>query len=98
MAPKNINKITRRDFIKQSSLTTAALAAGLYARPAWSAKPRRPSARAGKKVIIIGIDGMDPRLSEKMMNDGKLPNFAKLSNQGGFRALGTSTPPQTPVA
>jgi predicted AlkP superfamily phosphohydrolase/phosphomutase len=56
------------------------------------------SRAAGQKVIIIGIDGMDPRLSEQMMNDGQLPYLAKLRAAGGFRPLGTSIPPQSPVA
>jgi len=32
------------------------------------------------------------------MTDGKLPNFAKLAKAGGFTELGTSTPPESPVA
>jgi len=31
-----------------------------------------------KKIIFIGIDGMDPKLTESMMDAGKLPNFARL--------------------
>ncbi len=49
-------------------------------------------------MIVIGIDGMDPRLSERMMKAGLLPNLAKLRAGGGFSRLGTSTPPQSPVA
>jgi predicted AlkP superfamily phosphohydrolase/phosphomutase len=41
---------------------------------------------------------MDPRLSERMIKEGLLPNLAKLSAGGGFSSLGTSTPPQSPVA
>ncbi len=52
----------------------------------------------GKQVIVLGFDGMDPKLSEEMMNQGMLPNFAKLAETGGFKPLGTSTPPQSPVA
>jgi predicted AlkP superfamily phosphohydrolase/phosphomutase len=57
-----------------------------------------PSRSAGKKVIVIGIDGMDPRLSERLMKAGQMPNLDKLRRGGGFRDLGTSTPPQSPVA
>jgi len=32
------------------------------------------------------------------MEQGKLPNFSRLAEQGGFRALTTSIPPQSPVA
>jgi len=50
------------------------------------------------RVIIIGVDGMDPRLSERMMDAGRLPNLDKLRKAGGFKPLGTSNPPQSPVA
>ena len=88
-------KLNRRDFIKQSTIATAALATGLNTRSAYAGKGK---GRVGKKVIVIGIDGMDPVLSQKMMRAGKLPNFAALAESGGFRTLGTSTPPQSPVA
>jgi len=51
-----------------------------------------------KQVIILGFDGMDPKLCELMLNQGRLPSLARLRDAGGFRALGTSTPPQSPVA
>ena len=58
----------------------------------------RVSREAGKKVIVIGIDGMDPRSVRAMMADGQLPNLARLPAAGGFSNLGTSIPPQSPVA
>ena len=40
---------------------------------------RRPRNKSEiKRVILIGLDGMDPKLSEKYINEGKLPNFQKL--------------------
>ena len=56
------------------------------------------SNRAHPRVIVIGLDGFDPRLCERMMDGGELPNLAKLRDAGGYRPLGTSTPPQSPVA
>ncbi len=53
---------------------------------------------ADKKMIIIGFDGMDPNILNKLMAEGKLPNFKKLSESGGFKKLATSIPPQSPVA
>jgi len=50
------------------------------------------------KVVVIGFDGMDPRLCERLMNEGRMPNLAKMRDAGGFRPLGTSIPPQSPVA
>ena len=53
---------------------------------------------ASGKVIILGIDGLDPDLLTKFMAEGKMPNFARLAQQGSFRRLTTSIPPQSPVA
>jgi len=96
MPYNNNRKINRREFLKRSAVATAAFTAGLGAKPVYAAQKRRHG--AGNKVIVIGIDGMDPRLSERMMNTGKLPNFDKLRKLGGYRVLGTSIPPQSPVA
>lgn len=52
----------------------------------------------GKRVIVLGIDGMDPQLLEKFVADGKMPHFASLIQTGGLHKLGTSTPAQSPVA
>jgi len=90
--------LNRRQFLKDSAITAAAVTAGINAKSLYASKNIRPSSFAGKKIIIIGIDGMDPRLSERMMDAGLLPNFAKLRQQGGYKALGTSIPPQSPVA
>jgi predicted AlkP superfamily phosphohydrolase/phosphomutase len=54
--------------------------------------------RGDKKLIVLGIDGMDPQLLRKFMADGKMPNFSRLAQQGSFKELGTSIPPQSPVA
>jgi predicted AlkP superfamily phosphohydrolase/phosphomutase len=51
-----------------------------------------------QKLIILGIDGMDPQLLRRFMSEGKMPNFARLAQEGSFRELATSTPPQSPVA
>jgi predicted AlkP superfamily phosphohydrolase/phosphomutase len=56
------------------------------------------SRQSHPKVIVIGFDGLDPRLCEQMMDQGRLPTFAKLRDAGGYARLGTSIPPQSPVA
>lgn len=50
------------------------------------------------RVIIIGLDGMDPKLAEEFMRKGKLPNFTRLRDQGTFASLATSYPSISPVA
>ena len=95
MARDYRSRFNRREFLKRSAVTAAAVTAGLAVKPVFaSGKKHSP----GKKVIVLGIDGMDPRLSERLMNAGLMPNFAKLRKMGGYKLLGTSTPPQSPVA
>jgi predicted AlkP superfamily phosphohydrolase/phosphomutase len=50
------------------------------------------------RVIILGLDGMDYDLTSKMMEEGRLPGLSRLAKMGGFSALGTAIPPQSPVA
>ncbi len=56
------------------------------------------NAAPGKRVLILGFDGMDYALTKKMMDEGKLPNFSRLAKSGGFGPLQTAIPPQSPVA
>ncbi|MDP8235114.1 MAG: alkaline phosphatase family protein [Candidatus Erginobacter occultus] len=56
------------------------------------------SSGSGKKVIVLAIDGMDPRIVQSMIDRGKLPHFKKLAEMGGFKNLWSSIPPQSPVA
>jgi predicted AlkP superfamily phosphohydrolase/phosphomutase len=51
-----------------------------------------------QKLIFLGLDGLDPTLLEKFMAAGKLPNFSRLKELGGFRRLRTTFPPLSPVA
>ena len=51
-----------------------------------------------EKLIIIGFDGMDPDLVQQFMSEGVMPNFKKLADQGTFANLGTTNPPESPVA
>lgn len=51
-----------------------------------------------KKLIILGIDGMDPVLVKRLVKEGRLPNVAKMIEGGGFLDLQTTDPPQSPVA
>jgi predicted AlkP superfamily phosphohydrolase/phosphomutase len=56
------------------------------------------SAAAPRRMIVLGVDGMDPAMLRQYMAEGIVPNLAKLAAQGGFQPLGTSLPPQSPVA
>ncbi|MHC4429978.1 MAG: alkaline phosphatase family protein, partial [Planctomycetota bacterium] len=49
-------------------------------------------------VFVMGVDGMDPVILERMMEAGEMPNFSELRAEGTYQTLGTSIPPQSPVA
>jgi predicted AlkP superfamily phosphohydrolase/phosphomutase len=51
-----------------------------------------------KRAVILGFDGMDPELADRFMNEGKLPNLAKLREKGTFTRLRTTFPAISPVA
>jgi predicted AlkP superfamily phosphohydrolase/phosphomutase len=52
--------------------------------------------KKNRKVIVIGVDGMDPGFVERHWAD--LPSLDRLRQLGSFSRLGTTTPPQSPVA
>jgi len=50
------------------------------------------------RVVVLGLDGMDPGIALKLMREGRLPNFSKLAEKGVFRPLETANPSISPVA
>ena len=55
-------------------------------------------AQPHERFIIVGFDGMDPGVAERLIDRGKLPNLARMKKNGGMRALRTTNPAQSPVA
>ena len=51
-----------------------------------------------KRVIVLGLDGQDPELTEQLMDEGVLPNFSRLRQQGSFHRLRTTLLAESPVA
>ncbi len=52
------------------------------------------------KVLVLGVDGLDPRLTKKYMDKGVMPNFTEFKKRGSARedlvmlgAMPTITPP-----
>jgi predicted AlkP superfamily phosphohydrolase/phosphomutase len=71
--------------------------AGNTASPAKAKKPAGRTGPAKNRVVIIGFDGVDPDWVEKWRDE--LPNISKLVGEGNkVGRLGTTTPPQSPVA
>jgi len=62
-------------------------------------KGRKAFARSKiKRLVILGLDGLEPPLVERFMAEGKMPNLVRLKEMGSYQLLGTSTPPLSPVA
>jgi predicted AlkP superfamily phosphohydrolase/phosphomutase len=82
--------MNRRQFI-QASLT-GVLATACKSAPKQESKGDRPD------VVVLGFDGVDPRLLGRWMDAGDLPNLQILAKEGGLHALGSTSPPNSPVA
>ena len=51
-----------------------------------------------KRVVVIGLDGFDPGLAKRFSDEGLMPNFKELEQQGCFSELATACPSISPVA
>lgn len=51
-----------------------------------------------KRVVVLGLDGLETTLVEQYMSEGILPNFKKLREMGSYQRLGTTWPALSPVA
>ncbi|HVQ12817.1 MAG TPA: alkaline phosphatase family protein, partial [Vicinamibacterales bacterium] len=51
-----------------------------------------------KRLIVVGLDGQDPKLTDRFMQEGLLPNFERLARMGCYRRLRTTFPSLSPVA
>ncbi|HEX7503309.1 MAG TPA: alkaline phosphatase family protein, partial [Acidobacteriota bacterium] len=78
----------RRDFIKSSG-------AWLAAAPLMNFGAGAP---LGKKMLILGFDGMDPGIVSRLIGRGELPNLQRLAGRGVFTMMHSTIPPQSPVA
>jgi len=82
----------------------SAIALGVLVLGAWRLLLRRrrfaqpSSGKRHPRVIILGIDGLDPGIVEPMMAAGELPQLRRLRDQGGFARLATSNPAHSPNA
>jgi len=84
----------------------AAVGAGLLSLMFWPIRSalrtlrllRRHARPKARRVVILGMDGVDPGTLRRYMEAGKLPNFQRLAREGTFRELGTTFPAVSPVA
>ena len=64
----------------------------------WARRERASAAARVRRVVVLGLDGQDPELTERLMDEGVLPHFARLRAEGAFRRLRTTLPAESPVA
>ncbi len=84
-------ELDRRDFLRllAGSAAVAGVSPALYSCAGKG---------TGKKVVVLGLDGLDPNLLQGLIDTGRAPNFAKLAQLGSFRPLATTMPALSPVA
>jgi predicted AlkP superfamily phosphohydrolase/phosphomutase len=100
--------LDRREFLKVlSGISTSILlsAPGFYLSGCEKDNIDKPTSivkftgeQKYKRVILLGMDGLDPKIVKELMIRGFLPNFSKLAQSGAFSVLSTSNPVQSPVA
>ena len=49
------------------------------------------------RVLILGLDGTDPRAIDLLISEGRLPNFARLRSEGAYGRLRSQKPLLSPV-
>jgi predicted AlkP superfamily phosphohydrolase/phosphomutase len=81
----------RRDFIKATGF--------LLTFPSLLAQSLRTGTGAkSEKLLVLGFDGMDPRIMRAMANRGQLPNIQRLINSGSLTQMISTAPPESPCA
>jgi predicted AlkP superfamily phosphohydrolase/phosphomutase len=85
--------IDRRGFVRLLAGSAAAAGLGLPLAGCGGG-----SAANGRKVIVLGLDGLDPTIVRALIDTGRAPNFKRLMELGTFAPLTTTMPALSPVA
>lgn len=57
-----------------------------------------PAAKAGQKLLVLGIDGVPYDLLQGLADSGDMPHVARLRERGSLRRMRSSMPPISSVA
>ncbi|HVR29010.1 MAG TPA: alkaline phosphatase family protein [Thermoanaerobaculia bacterium] len=49
------------------------------------------------RVLVLGLDGLDPRVVDLLISEGRLPHFARMRSEGGYGRLRSQRPLLSPV-
>ena len=64
----------------------------------WLRRRRVGLKSQAKRVVVVGLDGLDPGRVRRLMAEGRLPHLKQLAERGTFTNLATTLPPISPVA
>ncbi len=68
-------------------------------RTAWRIlRRKKPPTAHIRRLIVVGLDGQDPKLTDRFLAEGKLPNFQRLAAAGCYHRIATTYPSLSPVA
>lgn len=51
----------------------------------------------GSRLIVLGIDGLDPDVVQMLIDEGKAPNFERLARDGVFGVMDSAPPLLSPI-
>ncbi len=98
--------LDRRQMLKVLAAAPAVVGGLLTGAGAFASEVSGKSRAAGagrrrggrRRVIVLGFDGLDFHLTRRWMQEGKLPNLARLAAKGSFLPLRSTYPAASPVA
>jgi tetratricopeptide (TPR) repeat protein/predicted AlkP superfamily phosphohydrolase/phosphomutase len=75
------------------------LVAGTLALTACGRPAEAPPARGGgpPRVLLVGMDGLDPLMLDRLLGEGRLPAFARLRREGAYGPLRSREPILSPL-
>ena len=79
-------------------VVAVAIAAALWGAASCGREQEPAPRQFARRLVILGFDGVDPKLLSRWMGEGKLPKLRELAARGDFRPLTSTNPPQSPVA
>jgi len=57
-----------------------------------------PKNARARRIVIVGLDGLEPKLVDEYIAKGMMPSLKGLAEEGSFERLGTTLPALSPVA
>jgi predicted AlkP superfamily phosphohydrolase/phosphomutase len=89
LVPKGL---ARREFVRMLAGTAASSLALPLAGCGFG------GSTTNRRVVVLGLDGLDPTIVKALIDMGRAPNFKKLAERGSFLPLATTMPALSPVA